>query len=178
MLAANVPKRYWQTVWSTIPAVKKAHERLSASDTHRPIQLCEDGLGLIIYGPLGSGKTMAAVQIMKAVIARGATALFVPACEAVSLFRGDMRLFDGSPAIDRFNRSQLVVLDDLGLEDYGKVTTVSRSAIERMLRDSYHQARGLVITTNMPPKQLCITYGDVVGSLIERVYGNIQIGGE
>jgi DNA replication protein DnaC len=121
----------------------------------------EQGLGLWLYGPVGTGKTHLAVGIGKLACALGACSGFVN----VPTWLEELRTtFDNkqarSPSADRLKHLEhairerertLLILDDLGMEN---ATPWARDEIYRLVNRQYEQGGALVVTSNQDPNEL------------------------
>jgi DNA replication protein DnaC len=121
----------------------------------------EQGLGLWLYGPVGTGKTHLAVGIGKLACALGACSAFVN----VPTWLEELRTtFDDkqarSASADRLKHLEhairerertLLILDDLGMEN---ATPWARDEIYRLVNRQYEQGGALVVTSNLDPNEL------------------------
>ncbi len=126
---------------------------------------------LFIYGPVGSGKTCAALCMLDAVEGHG---VFYDANELRELVHqasfGDLRDDDGVAARPRkvnvvevwrgWWLARLAVLDDIGVKS--SVSDFALSTIKRAI--DHRNGRPLVITSNRTPTQIQEMYDDRVAS--------------
>jgi DNA replication protein DnaC len=84
--------------------------------------------GLLLYGPVGTGKTHLAAAIVRAAVEAGSGAVF---CRAADVYRALRDTFDGQQKegsiIDRLTGAELLVLDDVAagsLSDFERRTTL------------------------------------------------------
>jgi DNA replication protein DnaC len=121
----------------------------------------DQGLGLWLYGPVGTGKTHLAIGIGKLACALGACSAFVNVPTWLEELRAT---FDEkqarSPSADRLKHLEhvirkrertLLILDDLGMEN---ATPWARDEIYRLVNRQYEQGRALVVTSNQDPNEL------------------------
>ncbi|MCF6191743.1 MAG: hypothetical protein L3J76_01225 [Candidatus Hydrothermae bacterium] len=141
LLGRGVPLR-------ALEVLRAKMRRTEALDVaRRHFQEIRRGRWLVLSGPTGSGKTVAAVFVLLWMFRTGVRDVrFVPAYE-----------FDGSGEISRF-----LVLDDLGLE-------TREWPVVREIYRRYDRVFPMVITTNLPLSRLRSRYGERVYSRIREV---------
>jgi DNA replication protein DnaC len=121
----------------------------------------DQGLGLWLYGPVGTGKTHLAVGIGKLACALGACSAFVNVPTWLEELRAT---FDDkqarSASADRLKHLEhairerertLLILDDLGMEN---PTPWARDEFYRLVNCQYEQGGALVVTSNLDPNEL------------------------
>lgn len=129
-------------------------------------RLAPRGLGLVLFGPVGTGKTWHAGQIANALIGRGRKVLF---SDMAALDR-DMRADYGRGSIEveqRIKGADLVVIDDLGVE---RATPAMVENVFRVVNCIRATVTPAVYTTNLDPMQM-LADGDPSHA---RVYSRIM----
>lgn len=109
-----------------------------------------NGVGMLLFGPNGSGKTAAAVLVAKEACRWGWTVLFVRAAELLS-YEAKKMIFEEETKTTLWERAKavnLLVIDDLGKESEG---ANSREVLdlEEFLRERISQRRVTICTTNL-----------------------------
>ncbi|SUP42420.1 DNA replication protein [Veillonella criceti] len=132
------------------------------------------GLGLIIKGPVGTGKTTAAVAIMKEAIQNKRSPYFI---SMISLLDKLMSLRDQEERYEfeqRIKNCSLLVLDDLGGEYIGKDKDESfmLKRIMSIIAERNQRSKSTIITTNLKIKELKERYDERV---IDRLGSTNQI---
>lgn len=128
----------------------------------------DESMGLILLGPVGSGKTHVAIGFAKLAIAHGYDALFINApawfqelresyAESSSAERDLMREMKDAP---------ILILDDLGAE---KPSDWMRERLYLVVNHRVLSGAVTIVTTNAPLEQLEHNVGERVMS---RLYGN------
>jgi DNA replication protein DnaC len=126
----------------------------------------EQGLGIWLYGPVGTGKTHLAVGIGKLACSLGTCSAFLNVPTWLEELRGT---FDDrearSPGANQLKHLEhalrerertLLILDDLGMEN---ATPWVRDEIYRLVNRQYEQGGALIVTSNQDPNEL-IAGGD------------------
>jgi DNA replication protein DnaC len=122
------------------------------------------GIGMVMYGPNGNGKTMAAVLLAKNAMANGLLVHFATFSEIIETFTSGWK---SEEAKDWFHRkirgAHLLVIDDVGKEMMqglqGNVSNVARHLIDDVLRFRYSSGLPTVLTTNDPLDDMASRYG-------------------
>jgi len=146
----GIPKRYRNVTMEYI--VNRGipeQSKQNVADVQRYIDNLEDNLqngnGMVMRGNVGTMKTTLAIAIMRAVIAKGRNAYFVPMANLID------RLFSGTPderskLEQKLQTVSLLVIDDLGMEyEKGWVT----AKIRAIINDRYNEEKSTIITTNL-----------------------------
>lgn len=111
--------------------------------------LRKDGKGLLLYGPVGTGKSFYAACVVNGLIDRGYP------CMMTSFSRIARRISDMREGkqeyIDGLARFALVALDDLGVE---RKTEYMDELVYDITDTLYRANVPMIITTNYTPKQL------------------------
>jgi DNA replication protein DnaC len=175
----SAPQRAVDTWWRAIPErlehfAKLVGERYAAATlADFPVETWEQAelfiratrwtenrpVGLLIQGPVGTGKTWLAVAMFRVLWLGRSAVDFIP---ARALFRSIRDTYaDNAEAtesymVDRYCTREVLVIDDLGRE--GRTTEQVCSVLHEILDERIRHNRPTIITTNM---------GDDVG----QVYG-------
>lgn len=148
-----IGRDYWRATVDQIPDRLPYKEKLIkyAQNVHK----CERrGFGLYLYGPLGSGKTAAAVIALKAALIRGGTVLFLTASDIQRGFLAkNMPLMpNGCPMDEACANVQFLVIDDYGAED--QETGWKQAHVESVIRARQRDRLPTIITSNIDPGDL------------------------
>lgn len=125
-----------------------------------------EGKGLLLYGPVGTGKSYYAACVVNALIDRGYPAL-------MTAFPRLINQIGGAPweqrqsIIDQLGSYALVVLDDLGAE---RQTDYAVEQMTAVIDTLYRAGVCLVVTTNLNPSQ-CANHAD---TRIRRIWDRIM----
>lgn len=116
------------------------------------------GMGLILFGSVGTGKTHLAAAIALQLLGDGIPVVFKT---SIDLFSDIRRTYDGeaseSKMIDTYNSADLLIIDDLGKE---KITTWSASTLFSIINARYERMLPTIFTTNLGYDELPKMLGD------------------
>ena len=128
----------------------------------------QDGRGLTLAGPAGTGKTHLAVAITRALIERGVSAVIVNVPLLLVSFRGTFRgehpeRFD--QMLDLLCRCDHLTLDDLGRE---RPTEWVQETLYLVVNARYEECLATSVTTNLSPDELRARLGEpILDRLVE-----------
>lgn len=176
---AGIGMTYQRLDWSDLrplfPPDKERIDRYLAS----PDRYVTQGIGLMLSGGVGTGKTLLVNLILKALIRQGYDCYFTTFSGAIEAFtstwgdNAEKRRF-----ADRFMRSRVLCLDDLGKEFRAKTNNLAESTFDNILRTRVQEARPTLLTTNLAAVDLTIGYGaSALSLLLEKCIG-ITMAGE
>lgn len=126
------------------------------------------GIGLLFYGPIGTGKTLLATLMLKELIKLGYSGFSTTFAETVDSFTstwGANNQANRDWFADKFVRSQVLLLDDLGRE-LRTTNNLPQSTFDRILRRRVSECRPVILTTNSTLTELGKGYGAQVLSLL------------
>jgi len=101
-------------------------------------------MGLLLYGPVGTGKTFYAACIANALIDRGIPVLMTNFTRIINTMQG---LFEGrQDYIDSLNDYKLLIIDDLGVE---RESEYMQEQVYNIINARYESRKPLIVTTNI-----------------------------
>lgn len=170
MTVAGVPERYWEANLPDYPESYKGYSACAAF--HKDVvEMLRDGLGLILYGPPGHGKTRMACALLKQAMRHCASAVFLETNQMQRLIidkNVELGIQSSRPIMEIAESADLLVLDDLGAEhskDWLK------AQVEALLRFRIARKRSTIVTTNLAMHDLAGIYGaGLVSVLKEALY--------
>ena len=127
-----------------------------------------NGLGMILHGSSGTGKTLSAVLIAKALILRGVSVHFATFNELISSFAAGWHNEESKAWFyKKIKNASVLIIDDVGKEMKSQGSLgLSRSVIDEVLRHRVGMSKPTFITTNSTMEDMSKLYGLSVLSLL------------
>lgn len=110
--------------------------------------MLENGMGLLLYGGVGSGKTFLAGCVCNALIEKQVTVCATSFPRILNTLQNSM---ERQTALDRLSRYQCVLLDDFGVE---RGTEYATEQVFSVVDARYRAKRPTIVTTNLSLKEL------------------------
>lgn len=129
----------------------------------------KDGKGLLLYGPVGTGKSYYAASIANALIDNGYSCLMTNFARLTNKIQG---MYEGKQEyIDSLNRYSLLIIDDLGVE---RKTEYMAEQVFNIIDARYRSGLPFIITTNLTWEELTkpseIAYSRIYDRVVERCF--------
>lgn len=149
MLETGIPERYWRVTLEGVTAVVGAEGPLAVK-LQAYLDRIEDnarrGIGLLLSGLNGTGKTAAAVIVAKEYKRRGATVLFVTAGDVLDYKIDGHWWSDDTSYWEWCREVDVLVLDDLGK---GGASGYEATMWDQLLRYRHQRGYVTILTTNL-----------------------------
>lgn len=138
----DMPAASWRFDHAVVtPQLVKAKEYAANWDSFK-----QDGIGLLLFGDVGTGKSYAAGCIANALIDRMESVLFVGMADVVNRMQGNFGA-DRDRYIKSLMRPDLLILDDLGAE---RNTSFGKERVFDVVDKRLLSGKPMIVTTNIP----------------------------
>ena len=154
---ANIPKRYAD---------------VDGSDKY--MKSINKEKGVLLIGGVGTGKTYELVALMKHLMSEGKRVKFRTFGEICRQIRDAVGDNEYNDLYDRFLRSDVFVIDDLGVENS---TPFIKEFIYNLINDMYNNRKILLMTTNLTSSELLNNYTQRVVSRLNEMCDVVKLDG-
>ena len=107
----------------------------------------EENQGLLLWGPVGTGKSFAAACIANELLARMTTVIMTSFVKILQ----DIFQTDEAPYLEKLNKAKLLIIDDLGTE---RNTDYSLEKVYSVIDSRYRVGKPLILTTNLSMREM------------------------
>lgn len=158
----------WQYRFDNYQGEKDNHYYTALNYAKQFSDMKKDNIGLIFFGPVGSGKSYLASCIANYLIEHDLIRVKMRNFSEIinELQSGGFDL-DRNKYIDSFTNAQLLILDDLGIE---RDTAYAKEQVYNVINSRYLKQKPTIITTNLPWPQTIKSNGDME---YQRIYSRI-----
>lgn len=111
----------------------------------------QDKKGLLLYGPVGTGKTYAAACVVNALIDKNIPCLMTSFSRIEKTLNGMRFKEDQQQYIDSLNEFDLIVFDDMDAE---RKTEYMQETVFNIIDGRYRSGKPFIVTTNLTIEQL------------------------
>lgn len=162
---AGLPEEFWQAD-AIIPTFNERAFRLLHMYADHLDDALRHGLGLIMTGKNGTGKTSSACVAVIAAIRQGRTAALVSWPDYVDGLRRSWRDPVLARHLDERGMRDLLVIDELGKEHETNDASFVAGKLDSLLRLRRGALLPTILTTNLTAAQLIKRYGASIESLL------------
>lgn len=174
MIRSRIPRRHWK---AGLGGVQESVKEVANKYLANLEAMSDKGVGLLLWGANGVGKTSLSVVIGKEYRRRGYSLMFIEAAELKSIVV-EREMFDEDQSLwDRAKSVDVLLLDDLG-KGVQDSTGFGMRVLDELIRHRNANKRVTFITTNMTVKGLEDELkGSTMHSLKECIYP-VRIAGD
>lgn len=178
LLNAGVDWSYQKLSWTDATAVDPAAMELVLDYGHHAEQYVHGGLGLVLHGNHGNGKTLLSILLLKMMLSNGYDCFFVNFQDMCDYFTSGWRNEEQKAWFtQRVRNAGVLVIDDIGTEYMGsrkvengvvvhRPLEIIGAMVDRVIRSRVAADRPTIITTNFDLDELKRTYQSNVMSLL------------
>lgn len=112
-------------------------------------EMRKENIGLLLYGPVGTGKTYLGCAVANALIDRGIPALITNMPKILEALKTPWK--EGGNLIDKIQSYELVMIDDLGAE---RDTSTAAEQVYNIIDTRYRSGKPVIITTNLTAAEM------------------------
>ena len=175
-LAAGVGVTYQRLSWDDYEG-DEAVLAFCAKYVDKAPQYVARGVGVVVHGSFGSGKTLAMNLLVKQLIHKGYNCYATTFASMIEMFTAGWR----SPEEQRWFQRKIVQSDVLLLDDLGRElrtnSKLSESTFDDVLRTRVQAGKVTFITTNLTPGEMKEGYGAAVLSLLQESAAVLSVSG-
>lgn len=156
----NLPEEFWRTkIFNVAESVRSKVEGFLVNVDSN----LEGGIGLIVSGPEGTGKTGIASLVLKEARSRGFPVFFITVWDLRVAIRNRTPFDDDTSVLDRCLEVDVLVLDSLREEDV-KDTFFDARALEELVRSRISRRKMTVVTTRLGLGDMHMTFKSFMGA--------------
>lgn len=165
---ANIGLTYQRLRWVDMDATEQGALDKCKAYLENSEAYVRAGVGLILYGEMGTGKTALSSLLLKSLLAIGYDGYFTTFSEMIDTYTGGWNDRDDKAWFHkRIKNAGVLVLDDVGKEYQGRAKSgLPESTFDEVLRHRVAASTPTIITTNHDMKSLQEGYGGNVMSLL------------
>lgn len=145
-----VPACLWRSRFDAVP---ESGRTLLGAYIARLDEMVDRGIGLLILGAAGVGKSGALAVVGKEARARGHTALYTTVWDLREAVRARAPFDNDETMFDRARGVGVLMLDNLRAED-GAEMVFNRRSLEELLSERANRARPTLVTTRMTLREI------------------------
>lgn len=166
LLNSGIEKHYQRLTWGDADGVADDVLGVVQDYIANVDRYVAAGLGLVLWGTYGTGKTLLSSLLLKTVLGQGTDGFFTTMHTLLDRFTEGWTQDEAKSWFDRRIRNAgLLVIDDIGREHAGR-NAVAESTLDHVLRSRVAGDRPTIITTNRRPDELATLYAGNALSLL------------
>lgn len=160
----RLPKRLWGT---TIGVVQNPQRKYLEKFIANMDAFLKRGVGLLLWGDYGRGKSSAGAVLLQSIADRGRTGLFVYADDITGYVINKTAFDADMTMIERMMTVDLLVIDDFTI---AKKDSFADSKFEMIFRRRTSEMKSTIITTNLSPTFIKENFPALFAVMIEVLF--------
>lgn len=166
LLNSGIGLNYQRLGWLDALSVEKGACDAVAEYVQSAPAYTSAGIGMILWGTNGNGKTLMATLLLKGMLAAGYDGYFTTFGDMLNMFASGWRDPEEQRwFLRRVKNAGVLVVDDVGKEGK-RGSELPRSTFDEVIRHRVASARPTILTTNFDPADVAQSYGHSVMSLL------------
>jgi len=168
LIKSGIPQDYWNLKLDDLEIEDKLIKTIFKKYIDNLDRAKSRGIGFLLYGSNGTGKSSLMIEVGKAAIIKGhAVRYFTLSSYIDSLFRRD------TERVEYYEQGDFLLIDELDK----KGGAVSKP-IDEFLRRMFNLNKSLLLGTNWEETELASSLGESARSLLKRRCEFVQVGGK
>lgn len=166
LIYSRIPKQYWTL---KLPALKIDKEIKNVAKLYLKNyeSAKSNGLGFILLGGNGLGKTSTACAIGIELLKRGLNVVYISA-QTYMNFQMDFESEHRQTILDRLSLADLIIVDELDKLYMKRETNYALKAIENFFRENLNSNKMVIVCTNLPESEIKQSFNNSIYSLMQR----------
>lgn len=178
LLNAGIDLNYQRLGWTDCTAVQEEVLAQVMEYAEYADGYVNAGIGLLLYGDKGAGKTLLITLLLKMLLGKGFDAYFITFQELIDVYTQTWRDTEEKAWFEkRVRNAGILGIDDVGRENKGRIEIVE-SMFDHIIRARVGAARPTLITTNRTMEEFLSFYRSNVMSLLGESSIKIHVTGE
>lgn len=167
---ANIGQDYWECTFQNYAGPDNA-KKAAVKYLQKLHEMKDDGVGMLLTGPNGPGKTTIAMVVMKYLVRARWDVYCTSLGEIIERIQAGWKSKDpdtdpSRDFVDRCRNADFLFIDDVGKEHRGQSGFV-QTVFDNLIRFRVQHRLPIFLTTNLTKSELEGTYGESVMSLLE-----------
>lgn len=166
LLHSGIELHYQRLSWNDLEGADQQAQDVAVEYGANAANYASSGVGLVLHGNRGTGKTLLATLLMKALLNNGYDGYFTTFHHLIDVFTQTWRDKPEKEWFDqRIRNAGILVIDDIGREYKGRIEMVE-SLLDHVIRARVGAERPTIITTNKEINEFTQLYQQNVLSLL------------
>lgn len=167
LLNAGIGTYYGRLYWADLAGIERSAYEFVASYLEDVSSFLQAGLGLLLHGKRGTGKTLIVTLLLKSLLAQGVDAYFTTFGDAIERFASGWRSDEDKRWFHaRIKNAQVLAIDDPGKEMSGRAQ-VPQAVLDEVIRHRVASQMPTLVMTNLSLDDFGSRYGEYVLSLLQ-----------